>query len=668
MANFSLGEAVLGTVMDLAGLRKGMGQAEGESRSLWSKIGGIGEKALGFFTGNVLTKAFDGLVGAVQSVGDTLLNEAPRVEQLRTSFDNLATSAGYSSDEMLSSLRDASKGMITDVSLMESFNKSMLLVGEGMADKLPKLLEIAQASAAATGEDVGFLLDSLVTGIGRGSPMILDNLGLTINLAEAYDSYAKTLGISADEMTKAQQQMALLNAVEASGDEFIRRLGDNAGGTAQTMAQFKTTIENLKMGLASGLLPALTSIATPLADLAIEHLPKLVPLFEDFGRVLGLFIDAVLGGADPLDSFTTALLMLNVPSGLVSTIDSIGNAIQGFATGVKDEGLYIGIENFFSALNIEPPEGLWTALNTIIDVFNGAQDAIGNLIGIVLPFINEHGPALTSAFIAVGAVLGGSALVAAIPGILAGIGGALAALTSPIALIVAGVALLGFAWSENWGNIQGITAGVIDALVGFWNGTLLPALQAIWTFLSVDMMPIWQALGDLLNTAVTLAITALAGIWEKTLLPALKSAGTWISDTFGPILEKFKGWLDDVTGGAEGISGAIGTVVGWIENLTAKLGSVKLPDWMTPGSPTPWEMGLRGIADALGEVSNAQMPQLSAGLGGLPAPTLAGAGAGGGVMVNLNLTGVTINDRRDLETLAWQLSSMIGEQLQARRV
>jgi hypothetical protein len=619
MGNFSLGEAVLGTVMDLAGLRKGMGQAEGESRSLWSKIGGIGEKALGFFTGNVLTKAFDGLVGAVQSVGDTLLNEAPRVEQLRTSFDNLATSAGYSSDEMLSSLRDASKGMITDVSLMESFNKSMLLVGEGMADKLPKLLEIAQASAAATGEDVGFLLDSLVTGIGRGSPMILDNLGLTINLAEAYDSYAKTLGISADEMTKAQQQMALLNAVEASGDEFIQRLGDNAGGTAQTMAQFKTTIENLKMGLASGLLPALTSIATPLADLAIEHLPKLVPLFEDFGRVLGLFIDAVLGGADPLDSFTTALLMLNVPEGVVSAISNIRDAISGF-------------------------------------------------IDKASVFTNEHGPALEAAFLAVGAVLGGSALVAAIPGILAGIGGALAALTSPIALIVAGVALLGVAWGENWGNIQGITAGVIDALVGFWNGTLLPALQAIWTFLSVDMMPIWQALGDLLNTAVTLAITALAGIWEKTLLPALKSAGTWISDTFGPILEKFKGWLDDVTGGAEGISGAIGTVVGWIENLTAKLGSVKLPDWMTPGSPTPWEMGLRGIADALGEVSNAQMPQLSAGLGGLPAPTLAGAGAGGGVMVNLNLSGVTINDQRDLETLAWQLSSMIGEQLQARRV
>lgn len=621
MANFSLGEAVLGTVMDLVGLRKGMGQAEGESRSLWSKIGGIGEKALGFFTGNVLTKAFDGLVGAVQSLGDTLINEAPRVEQLRTSFDNLATSAGYNSEEMLSSLRDASKGMITDVSLMESFNKSMLLVGEGMATKLPKLMEIAQASAAATGEDVGFLLDSLVTGIGRGSPMILDNLGLTINLAEAYDSYAKTLGIATDEMTKAQQQEALLNAVVAAGDGFIERLGDNAGGTAQTMAQFKTTIENLKMGLASGLLPALTSIVTPLANLAMEHLPKLVPLFEDFGRVLGLFIDAVLGGADPLDSFTTALLMLHVPEGVVSTI-------------------------------------------------NGIRDAISGFIGQASTFISEHGPALAAAFIAVGTVLGGSALIAAIPGILAGIGAALTALTGPVALIIAGVALLGVAWGENWGNIQGITAGVVDALVGFWNGTLLPALQAIWTFLSVDMMPVWQALADLLSTAVTLALTALAGIWEKTLLPALKNAGTWISGTFGPILENFKGWLDKVAGGAEGISGAIEKVVGWIQNLTEKLGSIQLPDWMTPGSPTPWELGLRGIADALNEVSGAQLPQLGAGMGGLPTPALAGAGAmAGGGEISINFNGnMTLDNPQRVRDLAEEISRVLGEQLQARRI
>lgn len=566
MANFSLGEAVLGTVMDLAGLRKGMGQAEGESKSLWGKIGAIGEKALGTLTGNIATKGFDALLGAVQSVGDTLLNEAPRVEQLRASFDNLSTSAGLSGDEIMASMREASKGMVTDVSLMESFNKSMLLVGEGMATKLPKLMEIAQASAAATGQDVGFLLDSLVTGIGRGSPMILDNLGLTINLAEAYEGYAKTLGVTADELTKAQQQEALLNAVMASGDEFIQRLGDNTGGTAQTLAQFKTTIENLKMGLATGLLPALTAIVTPLADLAMEHLPKLIPLAERFGEVFGAFIKVVLSGSNPLTSFVSMLAMLGVPPEIVSGIKAVTVAIAAVSAFVT---------------------------------------------GSVIPAVQQL---------------------------------------------------------ATW-----FTTSVVPAVqqVASWFQTVLfPALEQVWAFVQNNQLPLFMALADLLKTTLTLAVTALAGIWQNVLLPALQKAGAWISDTFGPVLETFVGWLGKVTGGAEGISSAFEKVIGWVQSLTEKLKTIELPKWMTPGSPTPWELGLRGIADALNEVSGAQLPQLGAGMGGLPTPALAGAGAmagGGGISINFN-GNMTLDNPQRVRDLAEEISRVLGEQLQSRRL
>ena len=647
MANFSLGEAVLGTVMDLAGLRKGMGQAEGESKSLWSKIGSIGEKALGVLTGNLATKGFDALLGAVQSVGDTLLNEAPRVEGLRTSFDNLAESAGFSGEAVMDSLRAAAKGMVTDVSLMESFNKSMLLVGEGMADKLPKLLEIAQASAAATGEDVGFMLDSLVTGIGRGSPMILDNLGLTINLAEAYEGYAKTLGISADEMTKAQQQMALLNAVEASGDEFIRRLGDNTGGTAQTMAQFKTTIENLKMGLATGLLPALAAIITPLAALAMEHLPKLIPLVERFGAVFSAFITVVLSGSDPLTSFASMLSMLGVPPEIV-------NGFRDVVTWLKEFATTIGV------------------------------------------FVQEHGPAIISVITAIGAILAGAAIATAIGSVVAAIG----ALLNPITLIVAVVALLAAAWTENWGGIRDIVIPIVQQLATWFTGTLIPAvqqlaawftgtlvpavqqvaswfqtvlfpaLQQVWAFVQNNQLPLFMALADLLKTTLTVAVTALAGIWQNVLLPALQKAGAWISTTFGPILDTFVGWLGKVTGGAEGISSAFEKVIGWVQNLTAKLGDIKLPEWMTPGSPTPWELGLRGVAEALNEVNNAQLPQLGAGMGALPTPALAGAGAmagGGGISINFN-GNMTLDNPQRVRDLAEEISRVLGEQLQARRI
>lgn len=620
MGNFSLGEAVLGTAMDLAGLRKGMGQAEGESKSLWSKIGSIGEKALSVLTGNLATKGFDALLGAVQSVGDTLLNEAPRVEGLRTSFDNLAESAGFSGEAVMDSLRAAAKGMVTDVSLMESFNKSMLLVGEGMADKLPKLLEIAQASAAATGEDVGFMLDSLVTGIGRGSPMILDNLGLTINLSEAYEGYAKTLGISADEMTKAQQQMALLNTVEASGDEFIRRLGDNTGGTAQTMAQFKTTIENLKMGLATGLLPALTAIVTPLANLAAKHLPALIPLVEKFGAVFGAFIAVVLSGSDPLTSFASMLAMLGVPSEVVNgfreiatIINRIGEAFTYLIQRVSGWGL----------------ESLFVTFEDGSSILQGFFEKLG---------LSES----TSQF--------------------------LANMVQQVASLFTGTLIPAVQQLAAW--FTGTLVPAVQQVASWFQTVLFPALQQVWAFVQNNQLPLFMALADLLKTTLTVAVTALAGIWQNVLLPALKEAGKWIGDTFGPILKTFVEWLGKVTGGAEGISSAFEKVLGWVQNLTEKLKTIELPKWMTPGSPTPWELGLRGVAEALNEVNNAQLPQLGAGMGGLPTPALAGAGAmagGGGISINFN-GNMTLDNPQRVRDLAEEISRVLGEQLQSRRL
>lgn len=755
MANFSLGEAVLGTAMDLAGLKKGMGQAEGESRSLWSKIGSIGEKALGVLTGNLATKGFDALLGAVQSVGDTLLNEAPRVEGLRTSFDNLAESAGFSGEAVMDSLRAAAKGMVTDVSLMESFNKSMLLVGEGMADKLPKLLEIAQASAAATGEDVGFLLDSLVTGIGRGSPMILDNLGLTINLAEAYEGYAKTLGIATDEMTKAQQQEALLNAVVAAGDGFIERLGDNAGGTAQTMAQFKTTIENLKMGLATGLLPALAAIITPLVALAMEHLPKLIPLVENFGNVFGAFIKVVLSGSDPLNSFGSMLSMLGVPPGIVSGYRDIVawfrqliDAIQGFVAGFKDEGIYIGIENFLAAFDIQPPEALWYILDTVINVFDAIKywgetnwpifqeaiigvfttikgwvetnwpifretvvgvieqikgwfDANGStifagivtgvsvVIATVMSFVQVLWPALQSAFGSIQSIvqtlgehlaalgigwdtLGGIAL-----GVVVAIGaafvGAVAIVTGLVQGISNALASLASFFEAQSVRIQTVINNFkvwIDALKVFFMAAFANDLPGALTALG----DVFQAFGPLVGSVLDAFVAGVAGAVDLVLsflggfIDGIAAfVGSW-SGNFATAASAVLGFVDKVKSAMSGVSDAIGGVLGWVQKLIEKLGGIELPKWMTPGSPTPWELGLRGVADALNEVNTAQLSQLGAGLGGIPAPALADAGAGGGVTVNLNLSGVTINDQRDLETLAWQLSSMIGAQLQARRV
>jgi TP901 family phage tail tape measure protein len=187
-----------------------------------------------------------------------------------------------------------------------------------------------------------------------------------------------------------------------------------------------------------------------------------------------------------------------------------------------------------------------------------------------------------------------------------------------------------WAWMENtlmpflqdtvfpW--LQEKIPAALQTLSDFWENTLLPAIEAVWGFLSEDMMPIWEALEDLLGVVVPLALEVLQGVWENVLLPAMEDVWEFLTENLGPAFE----WLKDkvlgpVTGSFEGLGGKIQDVAGFITGLADKLRDISLPGWMTPGSPTPWEIGLRGVRDELESLYRGDLPLLNTQLQGLQA-------------------------------------------------
>jgi TP901 family phage tail tape measure protein len=154
----------------------------------------------------------------------------------------------------------------------------------------------------------------------------------------------------------------------------------------------------------------------------------------------------------------------------------------------------------------------------------------------------------------------------------------------------------------------------VKALAAIWSNVLQPALAAVWSYLSGTVIPIFHALFDVEFAIASKVVEALAGLWQKVLWPALKSVGDYIgttvipafksvgdylSTTFGPTLNDVTTWLDKVTGGFGGVTGGVKEVINWLENLASSISKLKLPDWLTPGSPTPWETALYGIGTAL---------------------------------------------------------------------
>ena len=137
---------------------------------------------------------------------------------------------------LLDNLRKATKGTVNDVQLMTAAVKANDF--RIPLEDLGKYLEFAQLKAQQTGQSVDYMTDSIVTGLGRKSPLILDNLVISAaeisektketgdfmkavaeivdtQLAEAGETY-----ISAADRA-AQKTVELQNAQNALGDEIL---------------------------------------------------------------------------------------------------------------------------------------------------------------------------------------------------------------------------------------------------------------------------------------------------------------------------------------------------------------------------------------------------------------------------------------------------------------
>ena len=108
------------------------------------------------------------------------------------------------------------------------------------------------ARGRAMGLSTQQAFDDIVTGLGRGSAQILDNLGIVIDSQAAYEAYARSIGKATDALTKQEQVQALMaQVVEQSQDLVAEASRQTASDAMEVIEQVRTAWENLKkeMGL-----------------------------------------------------------------------------------------------------------------------------------------------------------------------------------------------------------------------------------------------------------------------------------------------------------------------------------------------------------------------------------------------------------------------------------
>lgn len=135
--------------------------------------------------------------------------------------------------------------------------------GAELADAYPTLVEYARAAAKLNPHlgDTSFMLDSIATGIKRGSPLILDNLGLVVKVGEANRIHAELLGKTVDQLTAEEKQMALLNDTMRAGARLVEQVGGSVESATDDFASLEAAIADTKNELAKEFVPAVADAA-----------------------------------------------------------------------------------------------------------------------------------------------------------------------------------------------------------------------------------------------------------------------------------------------------------------------------------------------------------------------------------------------------------------------
>lgn len=248
-----------------------------DTKEFDDKLKGSEKKVSGFSSGLKtlaagMAAAFS--VGVLINFGKQAIKLASQVEGVKTAFIRLGAPG------LLTGLRTATRGTVTDLQLMQKAVQANNF--KIPLSQLASYFEFATKRSIQTGESVDYLVDSIVTGIGRKSVLVMDNLG-----------------ISAVEL---QKQIAISGDFATAAAVIIEReltsMGDVADTTAIKIASIGTAFENLKTGL------GIKITETPF----FQGLTNWINNIGKFAQTPGVsLVDAIYGATFKADEFNEIL-------------------------------------------------------------------------------------------------------------------------------------------------------------------------------------------------------------------------------------------------------------------------------------------------------------------------------------------------------------------------
>ncbi len=525
-------------------------------------------------------KTMDGISSSLKSFGKTMsvavtapivalggfaLQSGAELDSLQGAYGRMTKVMGIDADALMSKMKQVSQGTISQADLILSANKGMSLGVIKSVDDMATIMEIARVKGQNMGLSMTQAFNDLVTGLGRGSAMILDNLGITIKVGEVNEAYAKSLGKTVQELTASEMKQALVNAVVSQGKDELKAMGEVATTNQEKLAKMTARLTDLKAELGQKLLPYAVKFAETLLEWS-KKIDQLTPNQQKMILIGGALL-AVIGPLSlALSGLITVITTLATVIGfLASPIGLIILGIAGLiAVGVLLYKHWDEVKNFAISVWGQITQAVTSALTTV-------RDFILNIVTSIATAWNNAWTAVKDFFVGIW------------NGIVEGVKTAINFMVGLLDLLFQafGTDLVTFlqAFSETvlniWNGIADFTRAVWQGIVDFFT-LMLQGMKFIWdstfgvmfTYLAEIMGAIVAKINEVFNwitPKISTALNAIKVVWD----------GIWngMGDVTGGVVDKIKGYIDGLK---NWVSEAVDWLIGKFKVITdfaSKIGS-----------------------------------------------------------------------------------------------
>lgn len=585
---------------------------------------------------------------AVKQVVDftkTCIDSASKVQSAFTGLNSIVQGTGNSFAEAQDFINQYTADGLVSIQETATAYKNLLSRGydtSQIEDVLTRLKDSAAFGRQAS-YDLGEAVVSASEGLKNENSILVDNAGVTKNVAKMWEEYAKEIGVSSTSLTQAQKIQAEYNGIMK---ETQFQVGDAAAYTKTFSGQIQQLKFNFdQMTVAIGkvvapiaqlFIPIINSAITAVTDL-FERLQVLLKTFglempdvvsKTSGAMTGVSADiestgdSAVSAAKKINKAFAGVDEINVlntnknssssgSSGSTSTSASGSSNVSDVTTSVSSEALNLDkiFDSLKSTLNkvwdSKPVQAYVNMLKSQFnfikqlgiqlgtDLFNNMSMTWSNIENNVRTALNNISILFTSVWtdMALGIQTWGQPIINGISGLFNSIW--ITAIDPALQLI-----------TQAWSDFSGI-------LVTLWNEHGQPLIDNIGQFVTKTIELFQSIYDNVIEPIITPFLEMLSWLWDEHLSGLVEKVGDFIGKLVNGALEIYNNfiqpivtWLLDklapawafLSSSVIGVLGSIWAVVSDVfGSIIGILGGII--DFITGIFTGNWEKAWNGVKD-----------------------------------------------------------------------